>query len=755
MRSPGRLGWGVGDNPDFDKVGIGMVPVLGVNVTTWDINPLLQMASDPNPGIYFQDDSGPGPQHGAVMGSHSQGFVFGMCDDAPLFTNFKETFRIVDDTSIRCFGAAVAGETPEFGISGFRAADALRTMLIGVGVDADDTASFDGVSAYRFDGTVQAGVGAGVGDLVSMRHDGTDAYFQTDDGDFVFQTDEGVNTNSTIVVQGKGTGRGIINILDEDNAEWITLTCVGGAGFIETAGTVPGILNLQQPAHADVTCFAGAGSGETPELTVSGFRAADALRVLQIGVGVDAADTVSFDGLSAYRFDGQIETANGMAGDRGWIRHNGNDMYFQTDDGNFIFETDETPNRNTVMIIQGSGTGFGVLRIFDEDNGERLTMFCTGDEGFITTVGASAGDLVLLDTAHANITMFEQAASGEVPVLQISGFRAGDALRTLSIGVGNTGANTASFSGLSIYRFNGNISITNKNELRFLDNGNYVGFEAPALSANQIWVLPAIDGQDGDVLSTDGAGTLAWASNASEKTWALSEVSGAGTHYIGGYYDFAATDNDFNPAVTHGTANSSYAAHAFLVQAVGAGGGDTTVQVSGTSIDDQGNRNAADTEDLVVDDAGAAGTYYETVKKWLGQVTFTKTAGPDLLCNYGFCKYWDNNNTDYTVKGIEATWTAGANDATPNILLRRHSATGWTYNNGAAPTPPTAIVDMNSDHVVEIQLVNGENGAWKRDNLNTDISGSTVEGTIIELITNQASGKSFEIGNILVRVVPQ
>jgi|GEM_PF-5199365 len=48
-------------------------------------------------------------------------------------------------------------------------------------------------------------------------------------------------------------------------------------------------------------------------------------------------------------------------------------------------------------------------------------------------------------------------------------------------------------------------------ELRFYDNGNYVGFEAPALDADQIWVLPAADGDDGDTLVTDGAGNLSWA----------------------------------------------------------------------------------------------------------------------------------------------------------------------------------------------------------------------------------------------------
>ncbi|MDB9705168.1 tail fiber domain-containing protein [Gammaproteobacteria bacterium] len=51
----------------------------------------------------------------------------------------------------------------------------------------------------------------------------------------------------------------------------------------------------------------------------------------------------------------------------------------------------------------------------------------------------------------------------------------------------------------------------NNNELRFYEGANYVGFEAPALSADKIWVLPAADGSSGQVLSTDGSGTLSFA----------------------------------------------------------------------------------------------------------------------------------------------------------------------------------------------------------------------------------------------------
>ena len=56
----------------------------------------------------------------------------------------------------------------------------------------------------------------------------------------------------------------------------------------------------------------------------------------------------------------------------------------------------------------------------------------------------------------------------------------------------------------------GNLSIRSQNELRFYDNGNYVGFEAPALGADQIWVLPTADGNLNDLLKTSGAGVLSW-----------------------------------------------------------------------------------------------------------------------------------------------------------------------------------------------------------------------------------------------------
>ena len=51
-------------------------------------------------------------------------------------------------------------------------------------------------------------------------------------------------------------------------------------------------------------------------------------------------------------------------------------------------------------------------------------------------------------------------------------------------------------------------------ELRLADtdSSHYVGFKAPGtVSSNKIWTLPSADGTSGQVLRTDGSGTLSWA----------------------------------------------------------------------------------------------------------------------------------------------------------------------------------------------------------------------------------------------------
>lgn len=243
-------------------------------------------------------------------------------------------------------------------------------------------------------------------------------------------------------------------------------------------------------------------------------------------------------------------------------------------------------------------------------------------------------------------------------------------------------------------------------------------------------------------------------SPAFERSWAFAcQDSAISIHYVGGFYKFGASDNDFNPSINFGTANSAYGAHFFIVAAAGGSGGtDTVIRVTGTSVLDSGARVTSDAEDLTADDAGAAGAYYETVKKWIGQISVEKISGPDLLCNYGFCKYWDNNNADFRLVGLETTWLGARNDNDPNVRLLHHKSSGWTYNNGSTPTTPTAIASMLDDYGTEHLIRSDEEGAWKRDNLTTAINGAGSEGTIIEITTT--TNNTYAVGNFMLRIRP-
>lgn len=282
-----------------------------------------------------------------------------------------------------------------------------------------------------------------------------------------------------------------------------------------------------------------------------------------------------------------------------------------------------------------------------------------------------------------------------------------------------------------------------------LDQGNGLDLQSgPAVLAAGVTI----------VLQYDSA-LLLWQeinrnSPTSEKTWAFkSRDASSGTNYIGGFYKFGGSADDFSPALNFGTANSAYGAHAFLVQEAGAGGGtDTVVRVSGTSITGAGVRTPGDTQDLTIDDAGAAGTYYETSKKWIGQIAFTHISGPLLLCNYGLTKYWDNNLNRFRIWGFEATWLGASNDSNPDIILRKHSATGWAYNAGAAPTPPPPIASMATDYSTENEIRNNEEGSYDRSDLSVAIDGSSGEGTIVELFTTTL--KTYAIGNFMMRSSP-
>jgi hypothetical protein len=226
----------------------------------------------------------------------------------------------------------------------------------------------------------------------------------------------------------------------------------------------------------------------------------------------------------------------------------------------------------------------------------------------------------------------------------------------------------------------------------------------------------------------------------------------AGTKFLIGSYDFGVADNDFNPSVNFGDSNVAHGSHFFLVQAPGAGGGDTTIRVTGTSID-AGVSTPADTEDLVVSDAAPAGTYYSTVKRWNGQLNIAKLSGPDLLMNFGLADWYDREKTDFMLTDISVQATGGANDSGFDLQLLKHSPNGWTYVPAGEPIPAgpvaSSLAEMTPDH----EVANSKEWRYSRPGLNLVVAGTAGEGLISQAIST--TNNTIESGNVIATLVPQ
>jgi hypothetical protein len=73
-----------------------------------------------------------------------------------------------------------------------------------------------------------------------------------------------------------------------------------------------------------------------------------------------------------------------------------------------------------------------------------------------------------------------------------------------------------------------NLTLRAQGDLRFADSdsSHYVALQAPAtVSANVTWTMPSADGTNGQVLVTNGSGTLSWASGGAATSIAVGDTS--------------------------------------------------------------------------------------------------------------------------------------------------------------------------------------------------------------------------------------
>ena len=107
---------------------------------------------------------------------------------------------------------------------------------------------------------------------------------------------------------------------------------------------------------------------------------------------------------------------------------------------------------------------------------------------------------------NGNITNANIAAGAGIAATKVDMTSPGP----IGSGTPSTGAfTTLGASGVCTFEDNIILGGSNK-ELRFMEGANYVGFEAPALAADCIWVLPSADGSANQALITDGSKNLGW-----------------------------------------------------------------------------------------------------------------------------------------------------------------------------------------------------------------------------------------------------
>jgi len=107
-------------------------------------------------------------------------------------------------------------------------------------------------------------------DTITMSHDGTDAYFKTDDGSFIFQTDEGTNTATVVSIKPKGaSAQSNLQLWDVDSLAFNIYTA-NNSGYLATS--VNG-LYFQSDAPYDIKCWNTITSGN-PSLFLYGWNTA-------------------------------------------------------------------------------------------------------------------------------------------------------------------------------------------------------------------------------------------------------------------------------------------------------------------------------------------------------------------------------------------------------------------------------------------------------------------------------------------------
>ena len=192
---------------------------------------------------------------------------------------------------------------------------------------------------------------------------------------------------------------------------------------------------------------------------------------------------------------------------------------------------DGTANIAVATATEGTNVTVSANNSTDETVYPTFVDGATGTQGIETDTGLtynpSSGILTATQftgNVTGNVTGNTSGTAATVTTAAQTNITSLGTLTTLTVDnvivngttIGHTGDTDLMTLASGVLTVAGDVYVGGSNkELRFYEGSNYVGFEAPALSADQIWVLPTVDGDANQTLKTDGSGTLSWATAAS------------------------------------------------------------------------------------------------------------------------------------------------------------------------------------------------------------------------------------------------
>ena len=326
------------------------------------------------------------------------------------------------------------------------------------------------------------------------------------------------NAFSNVAVSGQTTV--------EADAKTDTLTLVAGTGVTITTDATTDSITITNSATGANAFGNVAVSGQT---TVEADSTNDTLTLAAASSNIvlttdDSADTVTIGLASTPSVDGII------VGSTGFVSATGN-LSLTTGDVSCVDITSSGTSNLATVVVSSSLTTTGIS----------FTGGGTSTIGPDNSLPTDPADLLIRSNGNVDVVLdYDDDESSQA-------FRVKD-------GDGNT-MFSVDEDGISVANGTASTGAVIRLGEATANGSNYVGIQAPAsLAANVTYTLPTADGTSGQVLTTNGSGTLSWATDATGGGASYSAVrTQSGTTYtlvIGDAGDYIQTTSTTAVTIT-------------------------------------------------------------------------------------------------------------------------------------------------------------------------------------------------------------